>query len=65
MNTNPSSQRREANVELTSEEVQESIYPIRYPHHHEFNAVDGSEFLDDALRMKDQPFGEATGKKDE
>lgn len=65
MNTNPS-RKKDPNIEFhSSEEIQESIYPVHYPHHHEFNMVDGSETLDDAIRMKDQPFGETTDTGDE
>jgi hypothetical protein len=28
-----------------------------YPYQHEVNITDGGEFLDDAIRMEDQPFG--------
>ena len=45
---------------ILTEGVQESIYPDL----HEINITDGSEFLDDGIRMKDQPFGEQTEKKD-
>lgn len=38
----------------SSEEVQESIYP----EHHEINITQGGEFLDDAIRMHEQSFGE-------
>lgn len=41
--------------------VQESIYSNL---HHEFNITDGGEFLDDALRMKDQPLCETDSKED-
>jgi len=34
---------------IQSEEVQESINPF----HHEMNTNEGSEFLDDAIRMDD------------
>jgi len=34
--------------------IQENIYPF----YHEVNITDGSEFLDDTLRMTDQPLGE-------
>ncbi len=50
MNTNPS-QKENAGNDRPSEEIQESIYP----HQQEINATDGSEFLDDRIRMKDQP----------
>ncbi|WP_152267293.1 hypothetical protein [Agriterribacter humi] len=42
------------NERTLSEGIQESIYP----YYHEANITDGSEFLDDAIRMKDQPLGE-------
>ena len=29
-----------------------------YPYQHEVNITDGGEFLDDAIRRKDQPLGE-------
>jgi hypothetical protein len=45
---------------ILTEGIQESIYPDL----HEINITDGSEFLDDGIRMKDQPFGEQTIKKD-
>ena len=45
----------------SEEEIQESIYP----YHHELNITDGGEFLDDALRMKEQPLEETTVKKNE
>ena len=35
-------------------QIQRSIYP----YYRETNITDGSEFLDDAIRMKDQPLGE-------
>ena len=62
MNTVPSSQKKDPTIELTSsEEVQESIHPYQ----HEINITNGSEFLDDAIRMKDQPLGETTVKENE
>ena len=36
-----------------SEEISEPLYPYE----HDINTSDGSEFLDDAIRMKDQPLG--------
>jgi len=35
----------------SSEERQESIHPYQ----HEINIMEGSEFLDDAIRTEDQP----------
>ena len=49
------------NGQISEAEVQESIYP----YHHELNITDGGEFLDDAIRMKDQPFEEAYRKDKE
>jgi hypothetical protein len=60
MNTIPSSQKGDPNIALTSlEGIQESIYPYQ----HEVNITDRGEFLDDAIRMKDQPLGETTMKE--
>ena len=39
------------NGRISGEEMQESINP----EHHEVNIADGAEFLDDGIRMKDQP----------
>ena len=56
MNTIFSSKKKDPGNELALQEaIQESIYP----YYHETNITDGSEFLDDAIRMKDQPVGEA------
>jgi hypothetical protein len=38
----------------SEKENQETVTPYQ----HEINITDGSEFLDDAIRMKDQPLGE-------
>jgi hypothetical protein len=40
----------------SSESIQANIYPYQY----EINIADGSEFLDDAIRMKDQPLEESS-----
>ena len=50
-----------ANARNSEEGVKESIYP--YPH--EINTANGGEFLDDAIRMKDQPLEETTAKENE
>jgi hypothetical protein len=61
MNTNPSHQKKDPGIDLISEdEVQESIFPT----HHEVNITEGGEFLDDAIRMKDQPFRETNKTKE-
>jgi hypothetical protein len=49
------------NKHVSGEEIQESIYP----NHQEENVTDGDEFLDDAIRMKDQPLGETNAKENE
>ena len=60
MNTILSPQKKDSVKELTlSEGIQESIHPDQ----HEINITDGGEFLDDAIRMNDQPFKETTAKK--
>jgi len=62
MNMNPSSKKGDHDKERTvSDGVQESIYPFQ----HETNIADGGEFLDDGIRMKEQPFGQTTVEKDE
>ena len=48
-------------VHTSVEEMQESIYPYLY----ELNITEGGEFLDDAIRMKDQPLSETTVKEKE
>jgi len=47
------------NERISGEEIQESIYPYQ----REVNIADGDEFLDDAIRMKDQPLGENDEEK--
>jgi hypothetical protein len=44
-----------------SDGIQENILISQ----HEMNVTDGSEFLDDAIRTKDQPLKETTMKKNE
>ena len=44
---------------ISSDGIQESIYPFR----HEINITDGGEFLDDAIRMTDQPLGKTTDRE--
>ena len=62
MKTIHSSQKEDPNIEMTlSEETREIIDPYQ----HEINITDGGEFLDDAIRMKDQPFGDTTVKENE
>ena len=46
---------------VSSEEFQESINPLQ----HETNIAEGSEFLDDGIRMIDQPLEEAPVKEDQ
>jgi len=62
MNTSFSPQKGDpGNERISGEEIQESIYP----YHGEVNIADGDEFLDDAIRMKDQPLGETNTKENE
>lgn len=46
---------------ISEEKIQEAVYP----YHHEVNITDGGEFLDDAIRTKDQPFEETLVKENE
>lgn len=50
-----------ANEQVSSEEIHEVVHP--FPH--EINITDGGEFLDDGIRMKDQPFEEPGGNTNE
>jgi hypothetical protein len=62
MKTISSSQKEDPNIGMTlSEETKEIIDPYQ----HKINITDGGEFLDDAIRMKDQPFGETAVKENE
>jgi len=55
MKTIPTPKKGDADKDQTlSEGIQESIHPYKY----EVNVTDGGEFLDDAIRMNDQPFEE-------
>lgn len=49
------------NEQASTEEAHEIVNP--FPN--EVNITDGGEFLDDGIRMKDQPFGETTVKENE
>ena len=44
-----------------SDEIPEPLYPYE----HDVSSSDGGEFLDDSLRMTDQPLGEVTKKENE
>jgi hypothetical protein len=62
MSTDFSYQKKGFDTEpASSNGIQESIYP----NEHEINITDGGEFMDDAIRMKDQPFGEIKTKENE
>lgn len=55
MNTITFSQQTDpGNNRNPGKEIQEIVTPFQ----HEINTSDGSEFLDDAIRMKDQPLDE-------
>jgi hypothetical protein len=61
MNTIFSSHKNNRDIKLnSSEDIQESIYPFL----HEINITNGSEFLDDLIRMREQPLGEPMLKED-
>ena len=61
MNTFHSPQKRDPGADpISDEETLESIFPFRYEEY----ITDGGEFLDDAIRMKDQPLGETDKKKE-
>ena len=47
-------------AQIPDESVQETIYPYQF----DLNITDGGEFLDDAIRMKDQPLGETDKQKE-
>ena len=60
--TIPSTKKAEPDKkQILTDGSQDSIYPDN----HEENIADGSEFLDDAIRMKDQPFEETTDHENE
>ena len=61
MTTIPFFHKRNAGIDKLPEKIQESIHLNQ----NEINITEGSEFLDDALRMKDQPLGETTVKENE
>jgi hypothetical protein len=43
---------------------QEDIQETATPYEHEINITEGSEFLDDAIRTKEQPYVETPEEKD-
>jgi len=62
MKTDPRSQKRDSNNMSTSnEDIRESVMHF----HSESNTSDGSEFLDDAIRMKDQPLEEPSNNENQ
>jgi hypothetical protein len=62
MKTNISIQKENARrVQYSSEAIHKYIYP----NHLDINITEGSEFLDDAIRMTEQPFVEPTTNKNE
>ena len=60
MNTIFSSLRGNPDNEKTSEQGIEESIPAK---HHEINITEGGEFLDDAIRMEDDPTIEEPAKK--
>ncbi len=62
MNTDPSPRKGDTDKEQSLPDgVQESIYPYS----HELNISDGGEFLDDGIRMRDQPYCEIDPEENE
>lgn len=59
MNTIPFTQKEKYDDNESSKEIQESIHAYKI----EINITEGSEFLDDRIRTKDQPFCETTVKE--
>ncbi|AXY76854.1 hypothetical protein D3H65_23940 [Paraflavitalea soli] len=49
------------NPQELPEEIQENISH----YHHEENSMEGSEFMDDAIRMHEQPLGEQPATENE
>jgi hypothetical protein len=49
------------NARSPKEEIQETTVQ----HQHEINITEGSEFLDDAIRTREQPYDETTIKENE
>lgn len=62
MNRNPFPQNVGPDLDLVS--INEALQNVE-PDQHDIHIADGGEFLDDALRMKEQPFEEVVMKKDE
>ena len=62
MNKIPASQKGDTTIELTSiEEIRKEIHI----NPDDLNITEGGEFLDDAIRMKEQPLGETIVKENE
>ena len=62
MRTIPLPQTRGLNTELiASEAIQQDLYPFQQ----EVNITEGGEYLDDAIRTKDQPLKEILRKDNE
>ena len=70
MNTIPSPQKGDSGKKRTlsegiEESIQQRIQETIHPYQHEINTSEGSEFLDDAIRMKDQPLEKTAAKENE
>ena len=57
----PTKKDKSGDEPASPEEIQEIVHP--FPD--EMNITEGSEFLDDVIRMHDQPYGETTVKENE
>jgi hypothetical protein len=64
MNTAPLHQKKDLHLQVNASE-EEAIQEGLYPFQHEQNITEGGEFLDDAIRMKDQPLLQTTAKGNE
>ena len=61
MNTISLHRTKDPNTKPPSDGAEESIAPV----HQEINTAEGSEFLDDAIRMDDEAFQESHIKEEE
>jgi len=64
MTTNPLFHKQNAGNAKLPKKIQEEIQESLSLTENEINITDGGEFLDDDLRMKDQPLDETTEKQD-
>ena len=65
MNTIPSPQQGDPGKDRKERALPEGTQESIPPYQPEINITEGGEFLDDALRMKDQPLEETSGEEDQ